>query len=1172
MISKRSFRSLLISIILPLLLLVFPARTGTAAERAKTGPVDGVKPRAAATYVKLPLSFEPNQGQTDPRVKFLSRGRGYALFLTGSDAVLSLQKPSAISGHPAHNRGPKFQSRGARSEPTPPAVLRLELAGANPAARVTGLEELPGKSNYFLGNDPKKWRTNVPTYARVKYESIYPGVDLVYYGNPSADGQLEYDFVISPGGDPRAIRLNVAVSSSRQTKDGGVKPPLRIDANSDLVVQADGGEVRFQKPVVYQPMTDDPEPQIQNRKLLEGRYVLLAGNRVGFEVPNYDKTKPLVIDPVLRYATYLGGSGLEGDASSVSVAVDASGNAYVASGTTSTNFPVTPRAFQTTNKGATVCNLWYACGDAVVAKIDPTGSQLLYSTYLGGNGDDYAYGLAVDSAGNAYVTGVTNSTDFPTTTGAFQTSPQGGYDIFVTKLNPTGSALVYSTYLGGSEDEGVQALVLDAAGDAYVAGNSSSSNFPTTAGAYDTKFDPQKAGQLNCSLYNTPIPCPYATVTKLNPTGSGLLYSTFLGGNGEDVAGALAVDPFGEAYVAGYTNSTDFPTTAGAFQPTLHAGTCVAAPWTWPCSDGFLAKLSADGSGLLYSTYLGGSGDERTWFMALDSFGNAYIVGQTSSKDFPVTAGAFQTTFGGPYVPGCPVWIGTCDDAFVAKFDTTQTGASSLVYSTYLGGSGNDSGNGIAVDSSGHAFVTGSTNSTDFPTLYPLQPANGGRSDAFITELNAAGSALISSTYLGGSGNDAADCIALDPSGIVYVAGYTESTNFPTTPGVFQPTFGGGRDLFIAKIINAISQPLIPSGGTNLYSFDNNLFNLKVTYPALASPPTTPVYLVVEPISISQADLTARLAGQFSGATLMPYDGTGGYGVLFRVTCADSSGNTIPCPNTTGVNTFYTSWNIPSGAPPISSPAFLMAPVAPIGTQTWSNIFTASYPTRVDPTVTGRTSPGFSDFVVVQNITGTPPTISITTPQNGYTYALNDAVPASYQCSGSSVVACLGDVATGSNIDTSSLGSKTFTVNAIVSSGPAAAQTVKYQVAVFQFSGFFSPVSNPPTINVIKAGRAVPIKWQVLNGNGVGITGLTLGPANGGTGTVSLTASNSTVCPSHTYAGAIEVSAAGNSGLQDLGGGNYQFNWKTSLPSGACVDLAVDPGDGTLHHALFQAK
>ena len=772
-------------------------------------------------YGNLPLNFEINQGQIDPRVKFLSRGGGYTLFLTENEAVLSLQKKAGVmptfrGARPGLKPGASTSFDKPTTDEgawTTSAVLRMRLVGANVNAAVTGAEQLPGRSNYFIGNEPQKWRTNVPNYAKVRFQGVYPGVDLVYYGNQGRG--LEYDFVVAPGADPSVIALEVGADSVRPAK-GERRSTLRIAADGDVVVKIDGGEVRFQKPVVYQPTTGDPKSQTQNRELLDGRYVLLAGNRVGFEIPNYDKTKPLVIDPALSYSTYLGGSGVEGGTGSVSIAVDASGNAYVASGTASTNFPVTYGAFQMTFGGApAVCPQTWACGDAVVAKVDPTGSTLIYSTYLGGSGDDDAYGLAVDSAGNAYVTGVTNSPNFPTApNNAYQTSLLGGYDIFVTKLNPTGSGLVYSTYLGGSNDETVQALAIDSYGDAYVAGGSSSPDFPTTSGAYDTTFSSQKAGALVCGSVQTPEPCPYAIVTELNPAGTALIYSTFLGGSGSDSAGGLAVDSSGAAYVTGWTNSTNFPKTAGAFQSSLTAIPCGTSPNTWQCPNAFFTKLNPQGKGLadlVYSTYLGGTGNEYTLSAAVDSLGNAYIVGLTSSNDFPTTTGAFQTTHAGPPITaGCNVWTG-CAHAFVSKINPANSGSTSLVYSTYLSGSATDLGCGITVDSSGNAYVTGWTDSPDFPMLHPTQAVNAGGYDAYITELNAAGSGLISSTYLGGSGNDLGDSIAVDSSGNVYVGGWTESANFPTTPGSVQPLFGGARDLFVAKIL-----PLVSVSSTSL--------------------------------------------------------------------------------------------------------------------------------------------------------------------------------------------------------------------------------------------------------------------------------------------------------------------------------------------------------------------
>jgi hypothetical protein len=836
MTSKRSFP--LISIILPLSLLAFIAGLGTSAKRANTPPVNQFKQPPTASYIKLPLSFEVNEGQSDPGVKFLSRGSGYTLFLTGSEAVLALQKLSAVSSQRSAFRNSKFESRnwaafnpqipflkrqwlvpwatdglrgvslgdhqssidnssGPRSEPPAPAVLRMKLVGADAAARVTGLEELPGKSNYFIGKDPKKWRTNVPNYARVQYKGVYPGVDLVYYGNQR---QLEYDFVVAPGGDPEAIKLAVAAMSPSPTggprqRRGELRPPLQIDANGDLVIGTGDGEVRFHKPTVYQARASGRGPRnsefrIQNSELLDGRYVFLANNQIGFEVGAYDRTKPLIIDPVLSYSSFLGGSDQDGGSSSVSIAVDSFGNAYVAAGTASLNFPTTPGAVQRTFGGApSVCNTGYRCGDALVSKINSTGSALVYSTYLGGSGNDYAYGLAVDSSGNAYVTGDTTSTNFPTTNGAFQAANAGNGDVFVAKLNATGSNLIYSTYLGGSNYDNPQGLVVDASGNAYVAGRSVSPDFPTTPGAFQTAL----ADGSNCTG------CGDAFVTKVNATGTALAYSTYLGGSSYDGAVGVAVNSNREAYVTGNTYSADFPTTVGAFERNFHPGGCGQSPYTYDCDDVFVTKLNAAGNALLYSTYLGGTGGECPPSMAVDSAGNAYVVGLTSSRDFPTTLGAYQVT--SAKSPCRDSEWGCKDDAFVSKIDPTKAGPDSLVYSTYLGGSRNNWGTGIAVDSFGYAYVTGITSSTDFPYVNGVQIANAGGNDVFVAKLNPAGSRLIYSTYLGGSHDELADFIAVDTLGYAYVAGWTESPDLPTTPRVFQPGFGGGtRDLFVAKI------------------------------------------------------------------------------------------------------------------------------------------------------------------------------------------------------------------------------------------------------------------------------------------------------------------------------------------------------------------------------------
>jgi len=695
-----------------------------------------VQMRRMETRGQLPLSFEPNQGQTDNRVKFLSRGKGYVLFLAANEAVLELAKgsrqPPQASRYPGVSSASNkpLQDDAART-----AVLRMRLAGANPSPETVGLEELPGKSNYFIGKDPSKWHTNVPMYSRVKYHDVYPGIDLVYYGNQR---QLEQDFVIRPGAEPRSIVLGF---------QGADK--LEVDAEGELVLHTAIGPIRQQRPFIYQEVNGV-------RREISGGYVLKSKDRVGFDVAAYNTSRPLVIDPVLLYSTYLGGGG----ELNAAITVDSAGNAYVTGVTTSTNYPTTAGDFQTTAPGGP--------GDAFVTKLNPTGSGLVYSTYLGGSGSDQGSGIAVDSSGNAYVTGVTFSRNFPTTLGAFQTTgPRGNQAAFVTKLNPTGSGLLYSTYLGGSYADNGASIAVDSSGNAYVTGQADSNDFPTTAGAFQPTF-----GGGNSDAY----------VAKLNPTGSGLVYSTYLGGINQDQAIGIAVDSSGDAYVVGTTGSADFPTTAGAFQATGNQG--AINPF-----DAFVTKVNPTGSGLVYSTYLGGSRFDEGTAIAVNALGNAYVTGLTESADFPTTVGALQTTLDGT------------DDAFVTKLDPT---GSVLVYSTYLGGSSVDFGRAIAVDSSGNAYVAGLTESTNFPTSAgAFQPTSGGSQDAFVTEVNPTGSGLVYSSYLGGSGNDYGQGIALDSLTIpnAYVTGTTSSTDFPTTPGAFQTTFGGGTsDAFVVKI------------------------------------------------------------------------------------------------------------------------------------------------------------------------------------------------------------------------------------------------------------------------------------------------------------------------------------------------------------------------------------
>jgi len=708
----------------------------------------GSQARLRTAYGQLPLAFEINQGQSDPRVIFLCRGSGYGLFLTGSDTVLTLTRaePKTVKGADNH----------VASE-----VLRFKLLGAQARPQVEGMEPLPGKSNYFIGNDQKKWRTDVPQYARVKSAQVYPGIDLVYYGRQR---QLEYDFQVAPGADPGAIRFTI---------DGAQKGTL--NAHGDLVLQTPGGSVIEQAPLIYQQVDGRRETiggGYEVRRVATGGSNTTQSLAVSFRVASYDHARPLVIDPVLTYSTYLGGSDFD---QCYGIALDGSGNAYITGETFSSNFPTTSTAYQT--------SLTSSFAQAFVTKLNATGSGLVYSTYIGGNDGDAATAIAVDGSGKAYITGETSSSNFPTTTGAFQTGlpagPNGGEAIspFVTELNSTGSGLVYSTFLGGTgQDEG-NGIAVDGTGSAYVTGYTSSSSFPTTTGAFQTSIGGSNA-------YN-------AFVTKLTITGTGLVYSTYLGGNSYDAGQGIAVDGGGDAYVTGYANSSNFPTTASAFQTSL-GGSGI--------QNAFVTEVNPTGSALIYSTYLGGSSYDEGYGIAVDGSLNAYVTGGASSQNFPTTNGAFQTTIDAT----------SSGNAFVTKVNAA---GSALVYSTYLGGNAGDQGKGIALDSSGDAYVTGYTSSQNFPTASAFQAVLGGTAqnltNAFVTELNATGTSLVYSSYLGGSGNggrfgsgDSGSGIAVDAYGDAYVAGSTDSSNFPTTAGAYKTALGasGAQNAFVAEV------------------------------------------------------------------------------------------------------------------------------------------------------------------------------------------------------------------------------------------------------------------------------------------------------------------------------------------------------------------------------------
>ena len=735
---------------------------------------------AQRRYGQLPLSFEANQGQTDERVQFLARGDGYSLFLTPTESVLALRGPAA-----------------------PGRVLRMELLGGDPTTPATGLDELPGKSHYFVGNDPTQWRTNVPNYGKVRFAGVYPGVDLVYYGNQR---QLEYDFVVAPGGDPSAIRLGFAGAER-----------LEIDAQGELALQTPAGDVRWRKPVVYQEVGGI-------RQMVDGHYVRKGTEAVGFAVGPFDPDLPLVIDPVLVYSTYLGSQ-----ASGVSIAVDSTGSAYVTGATSAASFPTTSGAFMP--------QLVFA-GDAYVAKMDPAGHALMYATYLGGNGNsDVATSIVVDAGGNAYATGRTNSSNFPTTLNAYKTTSGGGAgDAFVTKLDPSGSALLYSTYLGGGGDERGLGVAADSSGHAYVTGFTGSSNFPTL-------------NAIQATLSGTRD----AFVTKLDTNLAGaasLVYSTYLGGSLEEdgfgngnQTGAIAVDTSGYIYVTGSTDSADFPT-FNAFQST------VLGEFT-PNVNAFIAKIDPNLSGpasLIYSTYFGTGGSELGTGIAVDSSGSAYVTGTAWSV--PTTAGAFQVSSGGS------------TDAFVTKLTPDGSG---LIYSTYLGGSLQDLAVGIAVDSSGYAYVTGYGLSKNFPISNAVQASSSGGADAFVTKLTPDGSGLVYSTYLGGSADDFGQGIAVDAFGAAYVTGTTRSTNFPVADPFQACCAGAGNYAFVSKIVDDTPKISIDDvtavEGTG---FGDTAFTFTV---ALSRPAAVPIT-----VAFATADGTATLADYVSTSGTLTFN------------------------------------------------------------------------------------------------------------------------------------------------------------------------------------------------------------------------------------------------------------------------------------------------------------
>lgn len=690
----------------------------------------------------LPLAFERLDGKAP--ASFVARGPGYALHAAPDAVTLALTPAS-----------PSVPVSGRRVRPAPaagpPSVVRMRLAGADPAAHAV-TEGTRGLHHYLTGRDTSAWRTHVPTYARVRFTGVYPGIDVVYYGTPR---RLEYDFIVAPGADPRAITMVI------EAPDGGA---ASLDPAGDLALATAAGELRLLAPVLYQE-------EHGARRSVDGRFVVRGhGPRgaveLGFEVGAYDPTRPLVIDPVLAYSTYVGGPGTD---AAMGIAVDAARNVYLTGYTTATFTPAAGGGLFGPRGGR----------DVFVTKLDPTGAAALYTTYVGGDGTDEGMAIAVDGNGNAYVTGSTTSGNWPLVN-HFQ-SHRGGSDAFLFKLGPDGSQLLYSTVIGGATgDDAGLGVGADAAGKAWVTGYTGSTDFPATVG--DTSLGgPRDAFVTKIDTVNTAV-------------NGGHQFSSLLGGGGSDEGQAIAVDGSGNIVVTGSTTSADFPTSAagtvdgittyGAFSATLGGS-----------QDAFVTRFNAAGTVRVYSTYLGGTGTDTGYAIAVDTSNRAYVTGSTDSTDFPVS-GAYQTTKSG----------GT--DAFVTRINTLASGAASRLNTTYLGGGADDVGLGIAIDGANNAYVTGWTASAGptagFPTLSATQETyGGGASDAFVAKLAIATSGsgqLVWSTFLGGAGADSGQAVAVDLAANAYVAGVTASAAFPLAGGLTPAGPYGGEDAFVAKL------------------------------------------------------------------------------------------------------------------------------------------------------------------------------------------------------------------------------------------------------------------------------------------------------------------------------------------------------------------------------------
>jgi len=678
-----------------------------------------------------PTMFVENVGQFANAARFQARAAGRTLWLAEDGLwVTAFEPKDNRAQEPDQDLLPPLHTSTSRAAKG--INVKISFPGANLHPRLEPFHRLDTRVSYFAGNDPARWHSDVPVWGGVRYVDLYPGVDLEITGPESrgtwrlvtrdsqlavSDVRLQVEGVEGVGLDGDRLCLRTAIGDL-------VLPLLAVEGAAPAAPPAISG----------------PEP---------GTFQVASPFSLAPPLPRFSARAQDNPDALL-YATFLGGSDRDMGSD---IAVDGDGAAYVTGYIHSSDFPTTTAAFDTTFNGGT--------SDTFVVKVNPSATGLAYASFLGGSDNEYGYGIAVDDAGAAYVTGKTDSSDFPTTPGALDTTYNSGYeDAFVVKVNPSGTELAYASFLGGSGSDSGSGIAVDGDGAAYVTGNTSSSGFPTTPGAFDTTFN----GTSD------------AFVVKVNPSATGLAYASFLGESDSDSGSDIAVDDTGAAYVTGWTYSPSFPTTPGAFDNTLN-GT----------SDAFVVKVNPSATGLAYASFLGGSNSERGHGIAVDGDGAAYVTGYTYSSDFPTTPGAFDTIYNGSY-----------DDAFVVKVNPSATG---LAYASFLGGSSSERGEGIAVDGDGAVYVTGYTKSSDFPTTPgALDTTLNGYGDTFVFKVNPSKTGLAYASFLGGYKIDSGGGIAVDDAGAAYVTGYTGSSDFPTTPGAFDTTYNSYTDAFVAKL------------------------------------------------------------------------------------------------------------------------------------------------------------------------------------------------------------------------------------------------------------------------------------------------------------------------------------------------------------------------------------